>query len=86
MLNRDTKMRPSASAILNSDWVQNCNVDLPIDNKILGNLQNFYYRSRFKAIIVSYLASSTISKAERKVLARKFNEIDKDRSGVIDRQ
>jgi calcium-dependent protein kinase len=35
--------------------------------------------------VLTYLASNTISKEERRVLAMKFNEIDKDRSGVIDR-
>lgn len=44
------------------------------------------FRDRFKAVVLTFLADNTIDNEERRALAIKFNEFDKDRSGVIDRE
>jgi hypothetical protein len=69
MLCRNVSQRATAHELLHSQWVQNCKVENSIDCRILKNLEKFYviaelikFRDRFKAVVLTYLASNTISK------------------------
>lgn len=42
------------------------------------------FKSKFLAIVETYMATNAISQEDRRILARKFREIDKDNSGAIE--
>lgn len=44
------------------------------------------FRNKFLAVIETYLAVNTVSQEDRRLLAERFREVDKDNNGVLDKQ
>lgn len=84
MLEKNCKWRISAEQVLNSHWILNCSNTEPIAVEVLRDMEKFYFKDKFLAVILTYLASSTLSQKRRRDLANVFMKIDKNHSGSID--
>lgn len=96
MMEREVDRRPGAEECLKHPWlcgifsmkesVSKFNAD-----EILSNMQNFFvrrflsqFKDRFLAVVKTYVASLLTSQKDKRELAEKFREIDKDHSGMLE--
>lgn len=88
MLDKDPKKRISALDAMNHSWFKNVHLLPNVDNKmqaeIMERLASFQGRSKLKRAAINMMVKE-MSEDLFKDLRSVFNEIDKDKSGTIDK-
>lgn len=90
MLNKDSKMRPTASEVFQSPWLQNYRnnllPDTIISSKTLENLSSFCINSRLMKASLSFIAKHIMTSEEIADLRKIFEKIDKNGDGILSRE
>ena len=84
MLTRDPEVRPSASDVWSSPWIQGTdNFDHTLMPQFLESLQRFHARQKFQHAALTYIASQLLTATEVEHLKDAFYQLDKDGDGKI---